>query len=110
MKKRLLAGLVGGLMLLSSGVVLAQYMPPPHERQAEKNYNIQSRINAQENLIRRGARTGDLNRREVSILRDNLNRIKRDYRVSKRDGRIDRNEMARLSEMLDRNDHMIRRM
>ncbi|MBS1170391.1 MAG: hypothetical protein H6R01_1309 [Burkholderiaceae bacterium] len=112
MKKHLLTGIIGGLLVLSAGVALAQPMGPHHyqERQAARNYNIQSRIDVQERQIRHGMRNGDLNRREVQILRDNLNQIRRGYRHATRDGRVDRAEMARLDDMLNRNDHMIRRM
>ena len=114
MKKRLLAGLVGGLMVLSVGVALAQPMPGhgpgAQQRQAERNHNIQSRISMQERQIQRGVRNNELNRREASHLRQNLNRIKREHRIAKRDGRLDRQEVGRLAEMLDRNERMIRRM
>lgn len=113
MKRKLLAGLIGGLLTLSVGTAIAQPGPGHQgyeQRQAERSYNVKSRVDAQERQIRHGMRNGDLNRREATILRDNLNKIKREYHRSKRDGRLDRAEMARLDGMLDRNEHMIRRM
>ena len=110
MKKRLLTGILGGLLVLSAGAALAQPMPHQYERQAARNYQIQSRIDNQERQIRHGIRNGTLNPREASILRENLQRIRRGYRHATRDGRVDREELSRLNELLNRNDYMIRRM
>lgn len=120
MKKKLLTGLVGGLVMLSVGSAIAQpYQPPPpgprYEGQRMERprqaYRIQHRIDAQEREIRRGLRSGSLTRGEARMLRDNLNHIKREYRRAQRTDRyVSMEERARIDNMLDRNGRMIRRM
>lgn len=116
MKKKLLTVIVGSLVALSFGAAVAQPVGPHGEgpqyrQQQRKAYNIQHRIDAQEREIRKGIRDGSLNRREASILRNNINQIKREYKIAKRTDRyVSMEERARLDNMLDRNGRMIRRM
>lgn len=124
MKKKLLVGLIGTLTALSFGTAIAQPGPgpgygagpghrgdAPRVEQRRTAYVIQHRINAQEREIRQGIREGKINRREATILRNNINDIKRAYNRAKRTDRyVSRDERARLDQMLDRNERMIRRM
>ena len=113
MKKKLIVGLLGGMIALSVGSALAQ--PGPHGEgmrlEQRKAYVIQDRINGQEREIAQGIRNKSLTRMEARVLRDNLSKIKRDYAKAKRSDRyVSMNERARLDNMLDRNSRMIRRM
>ena len=117
MNKKLLTGLIGGLMFLSAGSALAQMYPPPPGPQGDRMmearrspYRIQDRIDRQERDIRQGMRSGVLTRGEARILRDNLAFIKRDFRHAMRKGYVSFEERARLDDMLNRNHRMIRRM
>ena len=127
MKKKLLSGFIGSVIALSFGLASAQPMPPPGPQGGPDHmdgrrgpdriearrapYRIQHRIDAQQREIRQGMRNGSLNRREATILRNNINRIKQEYNRAKRTDRyVSMEERARLDNILDRNERMIRRM
>ncbi len=118
MKKKLLVSLIGSLAALSFGAATAQPGPgpgphgdAPRFEQHRTAYRIQHRIDAQEREIRHGIRNGSLTRGEARMLRENITDIKRTYNRAKRTDRyVSREERARLDQMLDRNERMIRRM
>jgi hypothetical protein len=114
MKKKLLVGLIGGMIAMSAGAAFAQpaaHLDGVQVAQYHRAYRIQHRIDAQEREIRHGLRNGSLTHREARMLRDNLSHIKRAYRHAKRnDQYVSREERARIDHMLDRNGRMIRRM
>ena len=113
MKKKLLIGLVGGMIAFSLGTAFAQpgYPGEGMRHEQRKAYRIQHRIDKQEGEIRHGIRNGSLTKHEARILRDNLAHIKRAYRQAVRTDRyVSHDERVRLDGMLDRNGRMIRRM
>lgn len=66
-------------------------------------YQLDERIDRLQDRIRMGERTGQLNRREAFRLRDRLDRIEATKRAYERSGRgLDRREVAMLSDSLDR--------
>jgi hypothetical protein len=68
---------------------------------------IPDRIKNQQARIDQGIRSRELTRGEADILMDNLNRIRAEFQLVKRDGRLNWREADRLDRMLDRNSEMI---
>ncbi|MEO1206150.1 MAG: hypothetical protein AAFV45_07435 [Pseudomonadota bacterium] len=71
---------------------------------------INQRIKNQRRRIARGIRNGDLRRGEANRLVNRLRTIKQARRFAARDGVVTFRERARLTNMLDRNSRVIRRL
>lgn len=119
MKKQLVAGVIGAVMLLSAGVASAEnrrdYRPMKkrqithkQERQMARKHNLENRMEMQHKQIKLGLRRGTLLRKEAAFLKDNLRGIERSHRRARSDHRIDRVEWRRLNFMLERNGRVIR--
>jgi hypothetical protein len=77
----------------------------PYDR--ADRYDIATRIDNQQRRIDQGISSGELTRREADVLIDNLNWIRDEYSLAKRDGRLTQSEIERLSEHLNQNNRMI---
>jgi hypothetical protein len=97
MTKKTIVVLLGIIVLLAATLAWAG----PYDRQ----------IADQQRSIDRGIASGKLTHHEAGIVQDNLNHIKgRLDQFRGNDGRLDRQEKAKLERMLQRNDRMIRKM
>ncbi|MBI5848041.1 MAG: hypothetical protein HZB31_08860 [Nitrospirae bacterium] len=70
-------------------------------------HDIGVRIENQQRRIDQGIASGELSQREADILIDNLNWIRDEYSVARRDGRLTQSEIDRLAGHLDQNSRMI---
>lgn len=77
----------------------------PYDR--ADRHDVGARIDNQQRRIEEGVSSGELTRHESDLLIDNLNWIRDEYSVAKRDGRLSQSEIERLSAHLDQNNRMI---
>jgi hypothetical protein len=71
--------------------------------------DVQDRIDSQQRRIDQGLASGELNRHEADIVRDNLNEVRRRYAKMRKDGVLTIKELEKLDKMLDENSKMIYR-
>ena len=101
--------IVIGLLSMVASCIVSSQGPVHQERSAYYKQDIfYERIENQQKRINQGIESGELTRKEVGILQDNLNWIKDKYVRMTADGILTQNEQERLSTMLDKNSEMIR--
>lgn len=94
------------LVMLLTAVLLAGWAG---ETLAATPAVIEQRIENQHQRIKDGVRKGDLTKKELDAVRNNLDWIEDTFKRMKRDGLLTPPELDKLENMLDRNSKMINR-